>query len=691
MRRIATCHCGARRFRRRPTTTGDGGRRSSGDSCRWSRAWDVPPHGCSIEDSMRSSFCECFSLLGWSGSCGSCKRGRSSWVTAKSLARGSSPATFESRTRPRCRTSTRGRTECGCIRCPSGTRRCVCSTLKGASGSSSSPVFAMKTWCCSRTLALTTGTTQNGSCLPTCAAGDARRARGFGSNRRTSRTSAYATTIRSGVSRCSRCSRTESKPCGFCAIPRSPASSSRASRSSSRTCPFFITVCGRASRTRCSRGPDVAGRPHAPFSQSVLDLAGVAGDRVGLITTSPRFSTGWGLLSPAHASRHTPNSLSGGGVHAAARKGNSSSSAVNYTLYAIGGTNNRFQGNSFESCAGTAVGYVNSGQHEEGAIILGNRYDSTNSFAQIYVCIRNGTIANNVFRNTQSNGALALLGDHLATEVCDNLTITGNSFLNTGFGVRGDPTGSLGQTTPMRNIVITGNTFENVGPDAAIGITICNGLVVSGNVLVNCNSTVVYILGVNDAVVSNNVWEWTNGANNGWAISCGAYISGYGYSYTASNIHIHSNSISGHLAGVNVASVTAGPPGFAIQVLCTGVTISHNTWAGITWGILINDRTADVAIIGNKILPSASWDCQIATTCQIRDNQLGAPLINMQSDPTVTYYFQREGGQKVFRPSATQPPNSPPSGASYSFATGDVTYSSNPVPGSAVAWVYSNG
>src|SRR6266545_2150980 len=324
MRRIATCHCGARRFRRRPTTTGDGGRRSSGDSCRWSRAWDVPPHGCSIEDSMRSSSCECFSLLGWSGSCGSCKRGRSSWVTAKSLARGSSPATFESRTRPRCRTSTRGRTECGCIRCPSGTRRCVCSTLKGASGSSSSPVFAMKTWCCSRTLALTTGTTQNGSCLPTCAAGDAKRARGFGSNRRTSRTSAYATTIRSGVSRCSRCSRTESKPCGFCAIPRSPASSSRASRSSSRTCPFFITVCGRASRTRCSRGPDVAGRPHAPFSQSVLDLAGVAGDRVGLITTSPRFSTGWGLLSPAHASRHTPNSLSGGGVHAAARKGNSS-------------------------------------------------------------------------------------------------------------------------------------------------------------------------------------------------------------------------------------------------------------------------------------------------------------------------------------------------------------------------------
>src|SRR6266508_427436 len=323
MRRIATCHCGARRFRRRPTTTGDGGRRSSGDSGRWSRAWDVPPHGCSIEDSMRSSFCECFSLLGWSGSCGSCKRGRSSWVTAKSLARGSSPATFESRTRPRCRTSTRGRTECGCIRCPSGTRRCVCSTLKGASGSSSSPVFAMKTWCCSRTLALTTGTTQNGSCLPTCAAGDAKRARGFGSNRRTSRTSAYATTIRSGVSRCSRCSRTESKPCGFCAIPRSPASSSRASRSPSRTCPFFITVCGRASRTRCSRGPDVAGRPHAPFSQSVLDLAGVAGDRVGLITTSPRFSTGWGLLSPAHASRHTPNSLSGGGVHAAARKGNS--------------------------------------------------------------------------------------------------------------------------------------------------------------------------------------------------------------------------------------------------------------------------------------------------------------------------------------------------------------------------------
>ncbi len=367
------------------------------------------------------------------------------------------------------------------------------------------------------------------------------------------------------------------------------------------------------------------------------------------------------------------------------------SSAVNYTLYAIGGTNNRFQGNSFESCAGTAVGYVNSGQHEEGAIILGNRYDSTNSFAQIYVCIRNGTIANNVFRNTQSNGALALLGDHLATEVCDNLTITGNSFLNTGFGVRGDPTGSLGQTTPMRNIVITGNTFENVGPDAAIGITICNGLVVSGNVLVNCNSTVVYILGVNDAVVSNNVWEWTNGANNGWAISCGAYISGYGYSYTASNIHIHSNSISGHLAGVNVASVTAGPPGFALQVLCTGVTISHNTLAGLTWGILINDRTADVAIIGNKILPSASWDCQIATTCQIRDNQMGAPLINMQSDPTVTYYFQREGGQKVFRPSATQPPNSPPSGASYSFATGDVTYSSNPVPGSAVAWVYSNG
>src|SRR6266508_4370588 len=64
-------------------------------------------------------------------------------------------------------------------------------------------------------------------------------------------------------------------------------------------------------------------RPQAPFSQSVLDLAGVAGDRVGLITTSPRFSTGWGLLSPAHASRHTPNSLSGGGVHAAARKGNS--------------------------------------------------------------------------------------------------------------------------------------------------------------------------------------------------------------------------------------------------------------------------------------------------------------------------------------------------------------------------------
>ncbi len=307
------------------------------------------------------------------------------------------------------------------------------------------------------------------------------------------------------------------------------------------------------------------------------------------------------------------------------------------------------------------------------------------------MCIRNGTIANNVFRNTQSNGALALLGDHLATEVCDNLTITGNSFLNTGFGVRGDPTGSLGQTTPMRNIVITGNTFENVGPDAAIGITICNGLVVSGNVLVNCNSTVVYILGVNDAVVSNNVWEWTNGANNGWAISCGAYISGYGYSYTASNIHIHSNSISGHLAGVNVASVTAGPPGFALQVLCTGVTISHNTLAGLTWGILINDRTADVAIIGNKILPSASWDCQIATTCQIRDNQMGAPLINMQSDPTVTYYFQREGGQKVFRPSATQPPNSPPSGASYSFATGDVTYSSNPVPGSAVAWVYSNG
>src|SRR6266508_2504691 len=336
MRRIATCHCGARRFRRRPTTTGDGGRRSSGDSCRWSRAWDVPPHGCSIEDSMRSSFCECFSLLGWSGSCGSCKRGRSSWVTAKSLARGSSPATFESRTRPRCRTSTRGRTECGCIRCPSGTRRCVCSTLKGASGSSSSPVFAMKTWCCSRTLALTTGTTQNGSCLPTCAAGDAKRARGFGSNRRTSRTSAYATTIRSGVSRCSRCSRTESKPCGFCAIPRSPASSSRASRSSSRTCPFFITVCGRASRTRCSRGPDVAGRPHAPFSQSVLDLAGVAGDRVGLITTSPRFSTGWGLLSPAHASRHTPNSLSGGGVHAAARKGNSSLSGGAFAQFLTG-------------------------------------------------------------------------------------------------------------------------------------------------------------------------------------------------------------------------------------------------------------------------------------------------------------------------------------------------------------------
>src|SRR6266498_786803 len=136
--------------------------------------------------------------------------------------------------------------------------------------------------------------------------------------------------------------RIESKPCGFCAIPRSPASSSRASRSSSRTCPFFITVCGRASRTRCSRGPDVAGRPHAPFSQSVLDLAGVAGDRVGLITTSPRFSTGWGLLSPAHASRHTPNSLSGGGVHAAARKGNSRIGAVpceclSLWLHALGG------------------------------------------------------------------------------------------------------------------------------------------------------------------------------------------------------------------------------------------------------------------------------------------------------------------------------------------------------------------
>ncbi len=207
------------------------------------------------------------------------------------------------------------------------------------------------------------------------------------------------------------------------------------------------------------------------------------------------------------------------------------------------------EANAFELTGGTLVGYVSgtpkARQCEEAAQIIGNRFSEiTGANNGLYVTVRNGSIANNVFSNIACV-ALILNTNSVPSDTCDNLSISGNAFYRCKGGIRSDFGG--GALVSEANLSIVGNVFEGGGPAAAIGLYPCSVVPVTGNVIRNwaTDHSVVQLLSASDSIFSGNVIEW----NNGVVAKCWALLFGT-YAGNVVNVVIDGNIINGCENGI---------------------------------------------------------------------------------------------------------------------------------------------
>lgn len=374
-----------------------------------------------------------------------------------------------------------------------------------------------------------------------------------------------------------------------------------------------------------------------------------------------------------------------------------------FSLATEGGVGSRYENNLFSNHAGIKIGYINDGEHEDGAHILGNTILSGSgacnqveaAHTSMYVTVHNGVIANNRFRDITCSVALIIITGIVLSEVTTNLVISGNAFYNCYSAIRQD-SGGTGAAS-MQNISITGNVCVGgggvpdgyIGARSAIAMEPTRGLSITGNSIRNYTGVVLYLNGCSNAVVSGNVIEWTSPEPTDlwraivWSTS-GA---------DAQNVVIDGNTIVGYRYGI-LAGTDPGPvPLEEPDYHCSGLTISNNYFfhaVGVQ-AIFINPYTSNVRIFDNQVasssLNASDTVIWLESTCQLSDNRVGTIQLS-STRPNVTYYWEEEKGRKTFCPAPTAP-TVPPTDVTWNV--GDLQYHSAPATtGDPVGWVYTS-
>jgi hypothetical protein len=364
------------------------------------------------------------------------------------------------------------------------------------------------------------------------------------------------------------------------------------------------------------------------------------------------------------------------------------------TLNSISGIGNRFENNLFSKHGGIQVGYVGSGQSEEGAQILGNTIlagygadDNTAGHTSMYTTIRNGVIANNSFRDMTHSVALIVMYDIYQSDVTSNVSIVGNTFYNCRAGIRQDLGVGGVHVFPMQNISIAGNVFE-LGGDAssnAISLVPTTGLAITGNTIRNYDGVAVSINGCSDVVVSGNVirWDLTEVTGTARAIVWSTNVSDVKHAI------IDGNSIIGY-----ANCILAGTAPMAL-VTCSDLAISNNYFycdstamlLGIE-AIYINANTDRVRIFNNRIETTGTIArMRLDSTCQLINNQFLPHTSPNFVGSNTKYYWEEESGRKTYRPD-TSVPTTPPAGVTW--GVGDLQYNSSAAlsVGDPVGWIY---